>query len=231
MSKLHATFLRVLALSAAFTLAVAVLGLGATAVPAAPAEPTISVAELQSLLDRSPSGTVQGYFKTVLKGTTVTRIPVSVESVVPNYIPEGALIMFAAAGPDIEQIGGIAQGMSGSPSVRLGRRRRQARRRRVLRRLLHHRLPGPRHAGGVHGPHGRHLHAGRRLDHAPPRGHRGRPHRGPAVRRSVAGRRARRAPCGRHLRRWRRWPRCPSPGFLRGARSTRTSSGASRRTA
>ncbi len=92
-----------------------VLGLGAAAVPAAPAEPTMSVAELQEILDSSPTGTVEGYFKTVLKGTTVTRIPVTVQAVVPNYIPEGALIMFAAAGPDIEQIGGIAQGMSGSP--------------------------------------------------------------------------------------------------------------------
>ena len=115
MSKLHATFLRVLALGAAFALAVAVLGLGAGAVTAAPSEPTISVAELQAQLDASPSGTVQGYFKTVLKGTALTRIPVTVQSVVPYYIPEGALIMFAASGPDIEQIGGIAQGMSGSP--------------------------------------------------------------------------------------------------------------------
>jgi len=115
MSKLHATSLRVLALGAAFALAVAVLGLGAVAVPAAPSEPTIGLAELQAQLDQAPSGTVQGYFRTVLKGTTITRIPVTVSAIVPNYIPEGALIMFAASGPDIAQIGGIAQGMSGSP--------------------------------------------------------------------------------------------------------------------
>ena len=115
MSKLHATFLRVLTLGAAFALAVTVLGLGAATVPAAPSEPTIGLAELQAQLDASSSGTVQGYFKTVLRGAAVTRIPVTVQSIVPYYIPEGALIMFAAAGPDIAQIGGIAQGMSGSP--------------------------------------------------------------------------------------------------------------------
>ena len=115
MSKLNASFLRVLALGAAFSLAVTVLGLGAAAVPAAPSEPTISLPELQAQLDASPSGTVQGYFKTVLKGYATTRIPVTIQSIVPYYIPEGALIMFAASGPDIEKIGGIAQGMSGSP--------------------------------------------------------------------------------------------------------------------
>jgi len=115
MRKLYATYVRALTLGAVFALTVAVLALGAAAVPAAPAEPTMSVTELQDILDASPTGTVDGYFKTVLKGATVTSIPVTVQAVVPNYIPQGALIMFAAGGPDIEQIGGIAQGMSGSP--------------------------------------------------------------------------------------------------------------------
>jgi hypothetical protein len=115
MSKLHATFLRVLTVGAAFALVVAVLGLGAAAAPAAPSEPTLNLTQLQALLDASPSGTVDGYFKTVLKGTAIVRIPVTVESIVPYYIPEGSLIMFRASGPDIEQIGAIAEGMSGSP--------------------------------------------------------------------------------------------------------------------
>ncbi|MCX6371817.1 MAG: hypothetical protein NTX16_01835 [Actinobacteria bacterium] len=90
------------------------LGAAAAAV-AAPPEPTLTVAQLQALLDASPSGTVEGYFKTVLRGSDIVKIPVTVRSTVPYSIPEGSLILFQAHGAAIEEIGGTAQGMSGSP--------------------------------------------------------------------------------------------------------------------
>ena len=93
---------------------VACLGAAATAA-AAPTEPTLTVAQLQALLDASPDGTLEGYFKTVLKGSDIVEIPVTVRSTVPYSIPEGSLILFQAKGPAIEEIGGIAHGMSGSP--------------------------------------------------------------------------------------------------------------------
>jgi len=102
-----------LALALFFALTVC-LG-AAAAAPAAPPEPTLTVAQLQALLDASPGGTLEGYFKTVLKGSDIVAIPVTVRSTVPYSIPEGSLILFQAKGPAIEEIGGIAQGMSGSP--------------------------------------------------------------------------------------------------------------------
>ena len=87
----------------------------AAAAAAAPPEPTLTVAQLQALLDAAPGGTVEGYFKTVLKGSDIVEIPVTVRSTVPYSIPEGSLILFQAKGPAIEEIGGIAHGMSGSP--------------------------------------------------------------------------------------------------------------------
>ncbi len=107
-----------LALALFFALTVC-LG-AAAAAPAAPPEPTLTVAQLQALLDASPGGTVEGYFKTVLKGSDIVAIPVTVRSTVPYSIPEGSLILFQAKGPAIEEIGGIAQGMSGSPLYVVG---------------------------------------------------------------------------------------------------------------
>ena len=50
---------------------------------------------------------------TTMKGTTPEEIPVQVESLV-DY-SDGSLILFEALGPQIDAIGGIAAGMSGSP--------------------------------------------------------------------------------------------------------------------
>jgi hypothetical protein len=107
-------FLRMFVLAAALVLAAAALGLGTPAAEAAPTEPTLTLAQLEALLATSPGG-VGGYFKTVLKGTDIVRIPVTVQAVVPYANTEGSLILFQCSGPDIERIGGIAQGMSGSP--------------------------------------------------------------------------------------------------------------------
>ena len=92
----------------------------AAAAPAAPPEPTLTVAQLQDLLDAAPGGTVEGYIKTVLKGSDIVKIPVTVRSTVPYSIPEGSLILFQAKGPAIEEIGGMAYGMSGSPLYVVG---------------------------------------------------------------------------------------------------------------
>ena len=92
----------------------------AAAAAAAPPEPTLTVAQLQALLDAAPSGTLEGYFKTVLMGSDIVKIPVTVKSTVPYSIPEGSLILFQAKGTAIEEIGGIAQGMSGSPLYVVG---------------------------------------------------------------------------------------------------------------
>ena len=90
------------------------LGAAATA-SAAPPGPTLTVVQLQALLDAAPDGNLEGYFKTVLKGSDIVEIPVTVHATVPYSIPEGSLIFFQAHGAIIEEIGGIASGMSGSP--------------------------------------------------------------------------------------------------------------------
>jgi hypothetical protein len=84
---------------------------------AAPPANQISESDLATLLQ---SGPATGYFETVLGGATLAsqtpvQIPVTVQSIVPNAGPAGDLILFEASGADIDKIGGIAEGMSGSP--------------------------------------------------------------------------------------------------------------------
>ena len=91
---------------------------GALCAPAsaAPTDPTLSLADLQAKLAASPSGTVDGYFLTAVKGATIASIPCVIEGVVPQAAYDnGDLILFEAGGPVIDQAGGIAAGMSGSP--------------------------------------------------------------------------------------------------------------------
>ncbi len=107
--------LRALTPGVVLLLAILVSGLGAAAASAAPSEPTLTVAQLEALLATSPSGTAGGYFKTVLKGSDIVRIPVTVKAVVPQYINGMSMIFFQAQGAAVEDIGGIAAGMSGSP--------------------------------------------------------------------------------------------------------------------
>ena len=84
---------------------------------AAPLEPTLTVQQLQALLDASTTGTVTGYFLTVDKGSHIARIPMTVDSIVDNAGPDGSLILFQAdmTDPVMATIGNIAGGMSGSP--------------------------------------------------------------------------------------------------------------------
>ena len=56
-----------------------------------------------------------GYAKTVVQGTEIQTFPVEILGVMKNSGPSGDLILAKFSGPLIEQTGGIAQGMSGSP--------------------------------------------------------------------------------------------------------------------
>ena len=92
-----------------------VLGAAGPAV-AAPQEPVMTMARLNELLTASPTGTVTATFKTVVKGDDIVSIPCVIDGVVPHAAADnGDLIMFQASGTIIEQAGGIAAGMSGSP--------------------------------------------------------------------------------------------------------------------
>lgn len=82
---------------------------------AATPDATLGLVELQAKLDASPTGSVHGYFKTVLKGSKIETIPVEVLSLTDEADPAKALILFQASGEKIAAYGGIASGMSGSP--------------------------------------------------------------------------------------------------------------------
>lgn len=88
---------------------VLLLALAQTAA-AAPPEPTMDLEQLAAALE---SGPLSGHLLTTLRGTTPEEIPVTVESLV-DY-SWGTLILFEATGPQIDRIGGVAAGMSGSP--------------------------------------------------------------------------------------------------------------------
>ena len=56
-----------------------------------------------------------GYAKTVVHGNTIETFPVEILGIMKNSGPSGDLILAKFSGPLIEETGGIAQGMSGSP--------------------------------------------------------------------------------------------------------------------
>jgi hypothetical protein len=92
----------------------------AAAPPAAKAAPPSNIWDLTALQTHLNSGPVQGYFLTVLGGSTEAdqapvAIPATIESIVPGETQDGGLILFSATGSTITDIGGIAAGMSGSP--------------------------------------------------------------------------------------------------------------------
>jgi len=115
LSRFSALKLRLCALA---VLIAALLAFGATAASAAPTTPTMNVTELQQLIDDN-GGQLDGYMNTVLKGSTRATIPVRILAVTGGFADGpaemSALIVFEAYGPDIDKIGGIAAGMSGSP--------------------------------------------------------------------------------------------------------------------
>jgi hypothetical protein len=56
-----------------------------------------------------------GYAKTVVQGDRIDTFPVEILGVMKNSGPSGDLVLAKFSGPLIQQTGGIAQGMSGSP--------------------------------------------------------------------------------------------------------------------
>jgi hypothetical protein len=106
-------------LAFAWLLCLLLVALGAAAaVPAAaaPTEPTLTVEQLRAMIAADADGKLPGHFETVLSGTTITNIPCNVLAVADGELWDNTpLIMFEATGPDIDRIGGIAAGMSGSP--------------------------------------------------------------------------------------------------------------------
>ena len=90
----------------------------ATPAQAAPQQPIMTLTRLSELIAASPSGTIPGcYFLTTDKGVDIATIKCTVDAVVPEAADDnGSLIMFDATDdPIIDAIGGIADGMSGSP--------------------------------------------------------------------------------------------------------------------
>ena len=83
---------------------------------AAPTGPTYTLDQLRTALAGSPGG-LQGYFKTVLSGSTITNVPVQILTVADgqNPVDGSALIFFQITDQTILNEGGLAEGMSGSP--------------------------------------------------------------------------------------------------------------------
>jgi hypothetical protein len=77
---------------------------------AGPPDATLDLSELRTELE---SGPLSGHLKTAMAGYTVEEIPLTVHALIEDAW--GSLILFEATGPQIDRIGGIALGMSGSP--------------------------------------------------------------------------------------------------------------------
>lgn len=93
---------------AALAAALAAAGLAACAGPASAADPILPLSQVTA-------GTV-GEARTVVRGTDIVTFPVRVLDVQRAADgPGGTLILARAEGPLMEETGGVAQGMSGSP--------------------------------------------------------------------------------------------------------------------
>ena len=105
-----------LLLIAAMAVAVACAVAAAPAV-AAPTEPTLTTTELQTQIDAAGAGGLSGYFNTVLQGSTISQVSVKILAVADGQNPtDGSpLILFQITDPTVLALGGLAEGMSGSP--------------------------------------------------------------------------------------------------------------------
>ncbi|MFP4661366.1 MAG: SpoIVB peptidase S55 domain-containing protein [Halanaerobiales bacterium] len=73
----------------------------------------VSATEIMELNDIQPG--MEGYAKTVFRGFKVEEFPVEILDIVKDQGLNTDLILFKASGDEIEESGGIAAGMSGSP--------------------------------------------------------------------------------------------------------------------
>jgi hypothetical protein len=84
---------------------------------AAPTEPTMTLDNLRTALTGAGPGGIDGYFKTVLQGATITPVAVKILAVADGENPYdgSALILFQITDLTVLSEGGFAEGMSGSP--------------------------------------------------------------------------------------------------------------------
>jgi hypothetical protein len=94
-----------------------VLGAGPASAATGPVGPTMSLDDLRVALTTAPPGGLDGYFDTVLQGTTITPVAVKIMAVADGQNPtDGSpLILFRITDPTVLSMGGLAAGMSGSP--------------------------------------------------------------------------------------------------------------------
>jgi hypothetical protein len=113
---------RVRALLVFILAAAAVCVLAAAPALAAPTEPTMSLSDLQTAITAAGSGGLDGYFSTVLQGSTITPVAVKIKAVADGQNPQDGspLILFQITDPTVLGMGGLAEGMSGSP-LRVGK--------------------------------------------------------------------------------------------------------------
>ena len=106
--------LLLLIVAVAVTIACAVAAAPAVA---APTEPTLSTDALQAQIDAAGAGGLDGYFNTVLQGSTISQVAVKILAVADgqNPIDGSPLILFQITDPTVLALGGLAEGMSGSP--------------------------------------------------------------------------------------------------------------------
>ena len=98
-----------------------VCAVAAAPVVAAPTEPTLVGSALQDAIDAAGPSGLDGYFNTVLKGTTISQVAVKILAVADgqNQNDGSPLILFQITDPTVLAQGGLAEGMSGSP-LRVG---------------------------------------------------------------------------------------------------------------
>ena len=96
---------------------VAVCVLAAAPALAAPTGPTMSLSDLQTAITAAGPGGLNGYFSTVLQGSTITPVAVKIMAVADGQNPQDGspLILFQITDPTVLTMGGLAEGMSGSP--------------------------------------------------------------------------------------------------------------------
>jgi hypothetical protein len=81
-----------------------------------PTETTMSLSDLRATIAADPDNSVPGYFNTVLRGSSIVRVPCNILAVVDGLLwDNSALIMFEVTDPGVLKLGGVAGGMSGSP--------------------------------------------------------------------------------------------------------------------
>lgn len=102
-------------LARTLVVAAAVAALTLVCVSSAFADPNVPVMHFDDLRTALASGHLNGYMKTVVEGSDITTIPLTVLSVPKTGGANDDLIMFEATGTLIQKYGGIVAGMSGSP--------------------------------------------------------------------------------------------------------------------